>query len=138
MYWINLCWRMIVNLSVILMCLFYYRERCFLVFLCFFVGYLCLERLKWCCLDVKVIFNVGGWRFVMWKNILKCFFGIFFGLEEFVLWFYDKDKKEYFIDCDLYLFCYILNYYCCGKFYCFFEDCNVLFEEELFFYGIRF
>jgi len=99
-------------------------------------GFPCLEGLKRRRPDAKVIFNVGGRRFVTWKNTLKRFPETLLGSEERVARFYDKDKKEYFIDRDPHLFRYILNYYRCGKLHRSFEDCNASFEEELHFYGI--
>lgn len=99
-------------------------------------GYACLQGLKRRRPDAKVIFNVGGRRFVTWRNTLKRFPETLLGSEELVARFYDKDKKEYFIDRDPHLFRYILNYYRCGKLHRSFEDCNASFEEELQFYGI--
>lgn len=96
----------------------------------------CLEGLKRRRPDAKVIFNVGGRRFVTWKNTLKRFPETLLGSEELVSRFYDRDKKEYFIDRDPHLFRYILNYYRCGKLHRSLEDCNASFEEELLFYGI--
>lgn len=99
-------------------------------------GYPCLDRLKRRRPDAKVIINVGGRRFVTWKNTLKRFPQTLLGSEELAARFYDQDKKEYFIDRDPHLFRYILNYYRCGKLHRSFEDCNASFEEELMFYGI--
>ena len=99
-------------------------------------GFGCLEGLKRRRPDAKVIINVGGRRFVTWKNTLKRFPQTLLGSEELAAPFYDKDKKEYFIDRDPHLFRYILNYYRCGKLHRSFEDCNASFEEELQFYGI--
>ncbi|XP_068759239.1 potassium voltage-gated channel protein Shal-like [Montipora capricornis] len=128
---------MIANLSAIPTRSSYHRERRSSAFPRPSAGYPCLERLKRRRPDVKVIFNVGGRRFVTWKNTLKRFPGTLLGSEELVSRFYDKDKKEYFIDRDPHLFRYILNYYRCGKLHRSFEDCNASFEEELLFYGIR-
>lgn len=99
-------------------------------------GFPCLDRLKLRRSDAKVIINVGGRRFVTWKNTLKRFPQTLLGSEELAARFYDQDKKEYFIDRDPHLFRYILNYYRCGKLHRSFEDCNASFEEELLFYGI--
>ena len=99
-------------------------------------GYACLQGLKRRRPDAKVIFNVGGRRFVTWRNTLERFPETLLGSEELVARFYDKEKKEYFIDRDPHLFRYILNYYRCGKLHRSFEDCNASFEEELQFYGI--
>lgn len=99
-------------------------------------GYPCLDRLKRRRPDAKVIINVGGRRFVTWKNTLKRFPQTLLGSEELAARFYDQDRKEYFIDRDPHLFRYILNYYRCGKLHRSFEDCNASFEDELSFYGI--
>ena len=87
--------------------------------------------------DAKVVINVGGRRFVTWKNTLKRFPQTLLGCDELAARFYDKDKDEYFIDRDPHLFRYILNYYRCGKLHRSHEDCIASFEEELEFYGIR-
>lgn len=99
-------------------------------------GYPCLDRLKRRRPDAKVIINVGGRRFVTWKNTLKRFPQTLLGSEELAARFYDQDRKEYFIDRDPHLFRYILNYYRCGKLHRSFEDCNASFDDELSFYGI--
>lgn len=99
-------------------------------------GYPCLDRLKRRRPDAKVIINVGGRRFVTWKNTLKRFPETLLGSEELAARFYDQDRKEYFIDRDPHLFRYILNYYRCGKLHRSYDDCNASFEDELSFYGI--
>ncbi|KAJ7383898.1 Potassium voltage-gated channel sub D member 3 [Desmophyllum pertusum] len=99
-------------------------------------GFPCLDRLKRRRPDAKVIINVGGRRFITWKDTLKRFPETLLGSEELAARFYDQDKKEYFIDRDPHLFRYILNYYRCGKLHRSYEDCNDSFEEELHFYGI--
>lgn len=113
-----------------------YRERRSSTFSHPAAGFRRLEGLKRRRLDAKIILNVGGRRFVTWKNTLKRFPGTLLGSDELVSRFYDKDKKEYFIDRDPHLFRYILNYYRCGKLHRSFEDCNASFEDELNFYGI--
>lgn len=128
---------MITNLGAIPTRSSYNKERRPSVFPRQPAGYPCLERLKRRHPDVKVIFNVGGRRFVTWKNTLKRFPGTLLGSDELVARFYDEDKKEYFIDRDPHLFRYILNYYRCGRLHRSFDDCNASFEEELLFYGIR-
>ena len=99
-------------------------------------GYPCLDRLKRRRPDAKVIINVGGRRFVTWKNTLKRFPQTLLGSEELAARFYDQDRKEYFIDRDPHLFRYILNYYRCGKLHRSYDDCHASFEDELSFYGI--
>lgn len=80
--------------------------------------------------------NVGGRRFVTWKDTLKKFPNTLLGNEKLSSKFYDETRGEYFIDRDPYLFRYILNYYRSGKLHRSLEDCNESFEEELMFYGI--
>lgn len=87
--------------------------------------------------DSKVVINVGGRKFVTYKNTLKRFPHTLLGCDELVSRYYDVDKGEYFIDRDPHLFRYILNYYRCGKLHRSLEDCNYSFEEELLFYGIK-
>lgn len=128
---------MIANIGAIPARSSLYKERRSSTFPRPSTGFACLEGLKRRHPDAKIILNVGGRRFVTWKNTLKRFPGTLLGSEELVSRFYDKDKKEYFIDRDPHLFRYILNYYRCGKLHRSFEDCNASFEEELHFYGIR-
>ncbi|XP_048588074.1 potassium voltage-gated channel protein Shal-like [Nematostella vectensis] len=86
---------------------------------------------------VKVVINVGGRRFITWEDTLRRFPHTLLGSEELSSKFYDKERKEYFIDRDPHLFRYILNYYRNGKLHRSLEDCTESFEEELTFYGIR-
>lgn len=85
---------------------------------------------------VKVIINVGGRKFVTWKDTLRRFPNTLLGNEKLSSRFYDQSRGEYFIDRDPHLFRYILNYYRNGKLHRSIDDCNESFEEELIFYGI--
>ena len=128
---------MISNIGAIQTRSSHYREKRCSTFSRPAAGFRRLEGLKRRRPDAKIILNVGGRRFVTWKNTLKRFPGTLLGSDELVSRFYDKDKKEYFIDRDPHLFRYILNYYRCGKLHRSFEDCNASFEDELHFYGIQ-
>lgn len=85
---------------------------------------------------VKVVINVGGRKFITWKDTLRRFPNTLLGNERLSSKFYDENRGEYFIDRDPHLFRYILNYYRSGKLHRSLEDCNESFEEELLFYGI--
>ena len=85
---------------------------------------------------VKVVINVGGRRFITWKDTLRRFPNTLLGNDRLSSKFYDEHRGEYFIDRDPHLFRYILNYYRSGKLHRSLEDCNESFEEELLFYGI--
>lgn len=72
----------------------------------------------------------------MWDSIFKKYLNILLG-SDVIKFFFDNDRKEYFLDRDLYMFRYIFNFYCDGKLYFLNEDCVGVFCEELFFYGIN-
>ena len=86
--------------------------------------------------DVKVVINVGGRRFMTWKNTLRRFPHTLLGDDQLSSKFYDENRKELFIDRDPHLFRYILSYYQNGKLHRSIDNCSELFEEELLFYGI--
>lgn len=86
--------------------------------------------------DAKVVINVGGRKFMTWKNTLRRFPHTLLGNDQLSSKFYDNAKKEFFIDRDPHLFRYILSYYQNGKLHRSIEECYEHFEEELMFYGI--
>lgn len=49
---------------------------------------------------------------------------------------YDLEKIELFFDCYFGIFEQVLNYYCMGKLYCFYDVCGLFFEEEFVYWGI--
>lgn len=67
--------------------------------------------------------------------IFEKYLDIFLGLNE-KDFFYDEECKDYFFDRDFEFFWYILNYYWIGKLYYFKYECLVVYDEELFFFGI--
>lgn len=85
--------------------------------------------------DKRIVFNVSGSRFETWESTLKKHPNTVLG-STMIHKFYDKERKEYFIDRDPYLFKFILNFYRRGKLHCSLEDCPCAFEEELNFYGL--
>lgn len=85
---------------------------------------------------VKVVINVGGRKFITYKDTLRRFPNTLLGNEKLSSKFYDEKRGEYFIDRDPYIFRYILNYYRSGKLHRSLDDCNESFEQELSFYGI--
>lgn len=96
--------------------------------------YLNFLRLDW------IVINCGGVCYEIFRSIFCNFLGICF------VWcienvnnsfeFYDVEKNEYFFDWYFGVFVVIINYYCMGKFYSFYDVCGLFFEDELLFWGI--
>ncbi|EDO46156.1 predicted protein [Nematostella vectensis] len=85
--------------------------------------------------DKRVTLNVSGRRFCTWESTLKKYPNTLLGSDALNLYF-DKEKREYFLDRDPHIFRYILNYYKVGKLHLSYEDCFDSFHQELLFFGI--
>lgn len=95
-----------------------------------------LRKLRTEKVDQRVTLNVSGRRYCTWNSTLKKYPNTLLGSDAIKV-FFDKDRKEYFLDRDPHMFRYILNFYRDGKFHLSSEDCVGAFREELSFYGIK-
>lgn len=95
-----------------------------------------LDKLRTGKVDKKVTLNVSGRRFCTWDSTLKKYPNTLLGSDA-IKFFFDNDRKEYFLDRDPHMFRYILNFYRDGKLHLSHEDCVGAFREELLFYGIN-
>lgn len=85
--------------------------------------------------DEKLMINVSGRQFQVWRNTLEKYPDTLLGSTE-KEFFFDDDIQEYFFDRDPDVFKHILNYYRTGKLHFPRGECIVAFDEELAFFGI--
>ena len=85
--------------------------------------------------DHRIILNISGRRFDIWKNTLEKYPDTLLGSNERDF-FYDEDKDEYFFDRDPDIFKYILAFYRTGRLHFPKSECVSLYDEEMAFFGI--
>lgn len=85
--------------------------------------------------DHRLILNISGRRYDIWKNTLEKYPDTLLGSNERDF-FYDEQSEEYYFDRDPDIFRYILAFYRTGHLHFPKSECVQLFDEEMAFFGI--
>ncbi|XP_014213024.1 potassium voltage-gated channel protein Shal isoform X2 [Copidosoma floridanum] len=85
--------------------------------------------------DEKLVINVSGCRFMIWRTTLEKYPDTLLGSSE-KAFFFDEDTREYFFDRDSEIFRHILGFYRTGKLHFPRHECLTSFDDELAFFGI--